>query len=275
MWLLLHPSPCHSHSSQLLQDMVNHHVEISALSMVNDINDHVKRSCPMEDITLDGYVPKVGMEFDDEETAFQFYNLYARNLGFSVRIHNWRKNSKGLLVRKELVCYKEGYPRTQKKHGIVQMKPNARCGCPAKLHLKRGLSGKLCVVEFEPIHNHPLASQNKVHMLRSHRNAPNAGVADRSGSTPKKQAGERKNLAFLSMDFKNYLRTKGVCLPARGDMGSLMQYLATKSANDPSFFSSVQLDSDDLITIFFWADGRSRVDYDCFGDVFVLTLRSL
>lgn len=35
------------------------------------------------------------------------------------------------------------------------------------------------------------------------------------------------------------------------------------------FFFTVQVDQENRMTIFFWRDDRSRVDYDCFGDVVV------
>ena len=34
------------------------------------------------------------------------------------------------------------------------------------------------------------------------------------------------------------------------------------------FFFSVQVDQENRMANFFWRDGRSKLDYDCFGDVF-------
>ncbi|CAN6449616.1 unnamed protein product [Victoria cruziana] len=138
----------------------------------------------------DNYVPKLGMEFDDEHNVFQFYNFYAQKLGFSVRVNSWNMNTKGVLTRKTFTCYKEGYPRPRPNGGVIKIRPNARCGCPARLIVKRGSNNRLYVAEFEPRHNHQLASPNEVHMLRSHRNVTKAhaaivDLADSLGLTPK------------------------------------------------------------------------------------------
>ena len=33
------------------------------------------------------------------------------------------------------------------------------------------------------------------------------------------------------------------------------------------FFYAIQVDQENLMTNFFWRDGRSRIDYNSFGDV--------
>ncbi|XP_078158902.1 protein FAR1-RELATED SEQUENCE 5-like [Carex rostrata] len=101
-----------------------------------------------------------------------------------------------------------------------------------------------------------------------------AEIADSAGLKPKqtydllaKQAGGRKHLCFLPTDYKNYLRSKRMYDIALGDAGALMQYLQRRVKEDPAFYYAVQLDEDDQITNIFWADGRSLLDYDCFGNV--------
>ena len=37
------------------------------------------------------------------------------------------------------------------------------------------------------------------------------------------------------------------------------------------FFYSMQVDQDNRMTNFFWRDGRSKLDYDSFGDVIFYT----
>jgi zinc finger SWIM domain-containing protein 3 len=46
-----------------------------------------------------------------------------------------------------------------------------------------------------------------------------------------------------------------------------MQYLQNRQKADSSFFYAIQVDEDDQITNIFWADGRSLLDYEYFGDV--------
>jgi hypothetical protein len=47
----------------------------------------------------------------------------------------------------------------------------------------------------------------------------------------------------------------------------LLNYRRHSQFPDLSFFYEVQLDSNGRMTNFFWRDGRSKVDYDCFGDL--------
>ncbi|KAK1327069.1 hypothetical protein QJS10_CPA01g01218 [Acorus calamus] len=52
-------------------------------------------------------VPEIDMAFDSEESAYQFYNAYARSVGFSIRRNNaWK--SDGIVRRRKLCCSKEG-----------------------------------------------------------------------------------------------------------------------------------------------------------------------
>lgn len=55
------------------------------------------------------YTPKLGMEFENEVAAYEFYNEYARIKGFGVR-REYRNVSKkdGLLTSRRLSCHKEG-----------------------------------------------------------------------------------------------------------------------------------------------------------------------
>jgi zinc finger SWIM domain-containing protein 3 len=81
------------------------------------------------------------------------------------------------------------------------------------------------------------------------------------------QAGGRRHLTFIPDDYKNYLRTKRENAMVLGDAGALMQYLQNRQKADSSFFYAIQVDGDDQITNIFWADERSLLNYEYFGDV--------
>ncbi|WZZ46536.1 hypothetical protein YC2023_042795 [Brassica napus] len=53
----------------------------------------------------------------------------------------------------------------------------------------------------------------------------------------------------------------------KGDAGAVLEYFQKKKEDDSSFFTSMQLDEDDMISNIFWADDRSISDYNLFGDV--------
>ncbi|GAY69297.1 hypothetical protein CUMW_270850 [Citrus unshiu] len=66
------------------------------------------------------YVPEVALdrkphkrqEFDTLDDAYEFYNKYAKEGGFSIRINSSKicKESNDI-IRKEYVCFKEGQAR--------------------------------------------------------------------------------------------------------------------------------------------------------------------
>ncbi|EEE57002.1 hypothetical protein OsJ_06752 [Oryza sativa Japonica Group] len=58
-------------------------------------------------------VPKVGMTFQSEDDAYNFYNSYARRVGFSVRKCHVNYRADGTLSSKYMVCSNEGEETTQ------------------------------------------------------------------------------------------------------------------------------------------------------------------
>ena len=57
----------------------------------------------------DQHVPKIGQEFESLEDAYNFYNNYAKQAGFSVQSYcQQRSKTSNEILRKGYVCYKEG-----------------------------------------------------------------------------------------------------------------------------------------------------------------------
>ncbi|XP_022895336.1 protein FAR1-RELATED SEQUENCE 5-like [Olea europaea var. sylvestris] len=97
--------------------------------------------------------PKVGKEFETIKGAYELYNKYAREAGFSAKLSN-------------IEC-------TGERHrGIV------RVSCKAKLTMTKSKSSPNWIVSrFVESHNHALATPSKVPLLRSHRHVSNAKKA--------------------------------------------------------------------------------------------------
>ena len=53
------------------------------------------------------------------------------------------------------------------------------------------------------------------------------------------------------------------------DTQNLLNHFKKRQIKDPMFFYTVQVDQENRMMNFFWRDGRSRVDYDCFEDVVI------
>ena len=55
------------------------------------------------------------MEFDSEEHAHEWYNEYAKEVGFSIW-KQWKNEDRfsGVISSRRFVCYKEGYRKINK-----------------------------------------------------------------------------------------------------------------------------------------------------------------
>ncbi|KAI8564273.1 hypothetical protein RHMOL_Rhmol03G0168700 [Rhododendron molle] len=115
--------------------------------------------------------PVIGMEFDSELAAYDFYNFYGGSMGFSIRKNNAAKSKSGEITSRTFVCSKEGH-RKRGKRDYQTKNPRAetRTDCDALMAIKliRQI-GKYRVTDFVDIHNHPLVPSDLAHMLPSRR----------------------------------------------------------------------------------------------------------
>lgn len=104
--------------------------------------------------------PRVGMEFDSEDAAKEFYDEYARRVGFVMRIDQCRRSEvdKRILSRR-LSCNKQGhYVKMRDQFGPIRKpRPSKREGCRAMMLVKISKSGKWVVTRFVKDHTHPMA----------------------------------------------------------------------------------------------------------------------
>ncbi|WJX76043.1 hypothetical protein P8452_59507 [Trifolium repens] len=129
----------------------------------SDKGNEAAHSCLEESTSIfDGVEvqePSVGMEFDSEEAARNFYVAYARQVGFAVRVMQRRRSGiDGRTLARRLGCNKQGFSPNNKgtlRHD-KRPKPSAREGCKATILVKMEKSGKWVVTRFIKDHNHPL-----------------------------------------------------------------------------------------------------------------------
>ena len=82
-----------------------------------------------------------------------------------------------------------------------------------------------------------------------------------------REVGGQENLGFLKKDYQNYIYREREWQKWKREMLELFWNTFRKKEGNSSFFYSMQLDEDDMITNIFWADDRSISDYNLFGDV--------
>ncbi|XP_028772408.1 protein FAR1-RELATED SEQUENCE 5-like [Neltuma alba] len=227
---------------------------------------------------LDG-VPRVGMGFDSEDRAYEFYNTYAGRVGFSVR-KDYVNRSKidGAVASRRFTCFREGFRQKDKRDmNVKRPRKETRIGCLAQLVISRQPDGRYCVTHFEEKHNHELVAACRVHMLRSQKriatiqaiknNMVDASVVlPESGSNCKAIEG-LDDRGCDPIEYGNKLPLKCTREMKEGEVEKLKHHFRIKRSKNPSFFYAFQLDSDDQITNMFWADTKMVGDYCDFGDV--------
>ncbi|XP_073151646.1 protein FAR1-RELATED SEQUENCE 5-like isoform X1 [Henckelia pumila] len=224
-------------------------------------------------------VPKLGMSFDSEDHAYEFYNSYAGRMGFSVR-KDYVNRSKidGTVASRRYTCFREGY-RQKDKRGFKVKRPRkeTRVGCMAQLVISRQADGRYRATHFEEHHNHELVPACKVRTLRSQKRSSQtleSSASECSGMQPKSLAdllltgvGAPDIFSCDPLDHEMILTSKHAWNIKQEEAASIHRYFQTKKLKEPSFSFSIQLDVEEQMTNFFWADEKMMVDYGDFGDV--------
>ncbi|KAI0491330.1 hypothetical protein KFK09_026551 [Dendrobium nobile] len=137
------------------------------------------------------------------------------------------------------------------------------------------------VKRFIESHNHELASPADRHLLRSCRNVieekasvlksmTNAGIRTVDAyAYLAEEVGGCENVGFSKRDAYNLIQKEKRARIEIGDTNSLIQLFKDRQVEDHMFAWDVQYDDQDRLLNFFWVDGRSRIDYECFGDVLI------
>ncbi|XP_068654934.1 protein FAR1-RELATED SEQUENCE 5-like isoform X1 [Aristolochia californica] len=228
--------------------------------------------------------PYEGMELESEEAARIFYSTYARRTGFRSRISKNRRSRKdGEVIARKFVCCKEGFRAKQhenKKERIYRPRAITRLGCEAMVMVKKQSNGQWVVAKFVKEHNHALLDPSKMRCIRTHSNASDASKKLLEGSEEEKMGknetsmvsggNERQinNLDTPEEGIGNHNGTvrKRKRSPERSTQ-SILDYLKRMQSENPAFFYATQQDEDESLCCIFWADARSRLAYNYFGDV--------
>lgn len=209
---------------------------------------------PADEIANAGGVPIVGLVFENEDKAYEYYVKYAGNVGFSVR-KGWWDKSRNVTRSRVFLCSREGFRPKNAASEARRPRPETRTGCPARMAIKITSKNKYRVTEFVSDHNHPFVAPLDAQIFTSQKLFAKAESASRQIST------------LIPADYKNYLRAKRMKDMQMGDAGALLEYLQKMKGDNPSFYYAIQVDEDDQMTNVFWADAKSVMDYYYFGDV--------
>ncbi|XP_039142923.1 protein FAR1-RELATED SEQUENCE 5-like [Dioscorea cayenensis subsp. rotundata] len=194
-------------------------------------------------------VPFLGMEFESDVAARNFYNNYALRLGFGIRVarsRSERRKGVEVLVMKRFVCLKEGHHKKKvtEYSGVKKKRKrlSIRDGCPAMMEVVRRGQEKWLVTKLILEHTHVVVSPDKAREIQLNR------------------------LSGKELEHENYLKDMRQKAFGEGDAQGLLEYFKRTQSSNSGFFYSMQVDSRNCMTNVFWADARARMAYGHFGD---------
>ncbi|KAK7268766.1 hypothetical protein RIF29_21474 [Crotalaria pallida] len=79
--------------------------------------------------------------------------------------------------------------------------------------------------------------------------------------------GGHANLAFDKRDVRNFIHKERRAIGKDGDGAALIAYFCKMREKNANFFYDIDLDDDFHVKNVFWADAKSRVTYESFGDL--------
>ncbi|KEH41946.1 FAR1 DNA-binding domain protein [Medicago truncatula] len=79
--------------------------------------------------------PHLGMHFESEAVAYEFYNDYSKRIGFGIRREYGNKSRiDGVLTSRRFTCFKEGARVVDKRRQpTAESRAETRTGCTARM----------------------------------------------------------------------------------------------------------------------------------------------
>ncbi|XLR43818.1 protein FAR1-RELATED SEQUENCE 5-like [Arachis hypogaea] len=220
--------------------------------------------------------------FSDLDIAYAFYNAFGRVNRFSIRKFKvGRSEIDKRILWQTFVCSREGYrifrwvDETNRKRAP---KPETRCGCVAQMrvHIDVGRDWWYTTL-FQNEHNHELVPPTLSRLLRSQRRMTDQEIQrmnnmrDVGISTTQiymqfaEQSGGFENVRFRRTDMYNQIEKQRQLMES--DVTETLKYLKKRKKLDPKFYWSYEVDNNSVFRHLIWMDGKSRVDFEVFGDV--------
>lgn len=225
----------------------------------------------------------LGQVVNSKDEAYDLYQEHAFKTGFSVRKGKelYYDNEKKKTRLKDFYCSKQGFKNNEPDGEVAYKRADSRTNCLAMVRFNVTKEGVWKVTKLILDHNHEFVPLQQRYLLRSMRNMSNLKedrikslvndairVTNVGGYLGKEVGGVDKRGVMLK-DMHNYVSTGKLKFIEAGDAQSLLNHLQSKQAQDSMFYYSVQLDHESRLTNVFWRDGKSVVDYNCYGDVVI------
>ncbi|KAK6148991.1 hypothetical protein DH2020_016516 [Rehmannia glutinosa] len=217
--------------------------------------------------------PAVGMEFESYDDAYNYYNCYAREAGFSVRVKNsWFKRNSREKYGAVLCCSSQGFKRVK---DVNRLRKETRTGCPAMMRMRLVDSKRWRIVEVTLEHNHLLEakrykSEKKMGSGTKRKLMPNSDPEIQPVRLYRALVIDANGEGTFNFNQKQAKTTSGQPNQLnlkKGDTQAMYNYLCRMQLTNPSFFYSMDLNDEGRLRNVFWVDARSRSANVYFGDV--------
>ncbi|OMO78144.1 hypothetical protein COLO4_24820 [Corchorus olitorius] len=85
----------------------------------------------------------LGMRFNSKDEAYEYYNAYAREIGFSIQKEYVNRNKRlGYVTSRKFTCFKEGHREVKKQDVLVKtQRKETRTDCLTHIIIWRQSSG--------------------------------------------------------------------------------------------------------------------------------------
>ncbi|KAJ0256724.1 Protein FAR1-RELATED SEQUENCE 8 [Hirschfeldia incana] len=223
--------------------------------------------------------PTTGMEFDSYDDAYTYYNSYARDLGFAIRVKSsWTKRNSKEKRGAVLCCNCEGF-KTVKEPNSARRK-ETRTGCQAMIRLRLIDLDRWKIDEVKLEHNHSFDPE-RAHNSKSHKKTCGSGSS--SACTKRKpEAPIDVQVQTIKLYRTNAVDSNGetsdpdqshsssrLNLRGGGGFRVLQDFFFKSQLTNPNFFYSMDLSDDGGLRNVFWIEARARAAYSHFNDVVV------
>lgn len=222
-----------------------------------------------------GYTPPVvGMEFESYDDAYNYYNSYAKDLGFAIRVKSsWTKRNSKEKRGAVLCCNCEGF-KTLKE--ASSRRKETRTGCLAMIRLRLVESNRWRVDEVKLEHNH-LFDPERAQNSKSHKKTDSGSKRKLDQSIDVEvqtiklyRAPAADTFGYGSSnerEISDHVNQSKRLKLGSADSQVIYSYFCRVQLTNPNFFYVMDFNDEGYLRNIFWIDSRSRAAYSYFGDV--------
>ncbi|XP_042051660.1 protein FAR1-RELATED SEQUENCE 5-like [Salvia splendens] len=222
--------------------------------------------------------PKIGQSFMTLDRALDFYNNYARYVGFDTR-KKGSKKEKDVTTWIYVVCSREGTKQRNSEQSEVKRKRSSiKCYCNAKVSWKYIMGVGYVIQSFVEEHNHEMVEERHKRFINLNRNldlvhqkfildCANANIGPTlSFSLLKEVLGGLDYVGCTVLEVRNYRRDLRAYVEG-ADAQMLLNELRRKKELCSAFTYEYEVNSKDRMTRLFWCDPTARRNYHLYGDI--------